>query len=166
MTDGGINPGVTARGAAAERTSAEPSLRAEAEPFFSVPSGIAVLLFIANNFVWKSTLPNAVTGKLSDFCACFFLPLYLAALLGWVVERPLAWRVRWGAALTCTVFTAVKTLAVASATLNGLVAVLTGWTGLALRPNQVDPTDLIALLMVPVSLAYVRSHHATAEVSK
>jgi hypothetical protein len=130
---------------------------AEAEPFFSAPSGVAVLLFVANNFVWKSTSPGVLTGKLSDFCACFFLPLYLSALLGWVVERPLAWRLRCGAALTCAGFAAVKTLTPVSVALNGLVAGLTGWTGVSLRPNQVDPTDLIALVMVPVAVAYART---------
>lgn len=132
--------------------------RAQPEPFFSLLSGVAVLSFAVNNLLLKDTYPNALTGKLSDFAACFFLPLYLAALLTWVVDRPLAWRLRWGARATLVGFAAVKTLPLASTVLNELVAGLTRWSGLVLRPNLVDPTDLIALVMVPLALAYARSH--------
>jgi hypothetical protein len=126
------------------------------EPFFTLPPLLAVAAFVANNFVWKAQFGNALTGKLSDVLACFFLPLYVAALLGWVTARTLVWRLRLAAWLTAAVFGAVKTLPQASAWLNASLATVASWGNLTFAPNRVDPTDLVALVMIPVAVLYAR----------
>lgn len=99
----------------------------------------------------------ALAGKLSDFAACFFLPLFVAALLARVTRWSRARRVAVGAVTTTLVFTLVKTSAAASAVLDGFCAALGSLVGLQSPANRVDPTDLLALPMVP--LARWWSHH-------
>ena len=52
-----------------------------APEFFGVLPLMAVGLFALNNFVLKRAWPGLVTGKLSDLLICFFLPLFVSALM-------------------------------------------------------------------------------------
>lgn len=108
----------------------------------------AVALFTLNNFWLKGRAPVVIAGKLSDFAACFFLPLFVAALLAHATPWSRARRVALGAVTTALVFTLVKTSAAASAVLDGFCAALGSLVGLRSPANRVDPTDLVALPMV------------------
>jgi hypothetical protein len=108
----------------------------------------AVALFTFNNFWLKGRAPVVLAGKLSDFAACFFLPLFVAALLAHVTCWSRARRVALGAVTTALVFTLVKTSAAASSVLDGFCAALGSLVALRSPANRVDPTDLLALPMV------------------
>ena len=108
----------------------------------------AVVVFGLNNHVWKFQYHNWFTGKLSDLMACFFLPLFLSAILKIFVNWPLATRVSTGAVITAVIFTVVKTSAMASSILNSLLSAMTSPFGLGVSTNIADPTDLIALPMI------------------
>jgi hypothetical protein len=124
------------------------------EPFFTVWPLVAVSLFALNNLWLKSAFPGVVSGKLSDVTACFFLPLYIAALLAFAPSLRLGVRVWCGMAITGLVFTAVKTNPGASAVLDHAIELLTSWASLRLEANRVDPTDLWALIMIPLAWLY------------
>lgn len=101
-----------------------------------------LLLLVANDFLLKPVFHNAVTGKLSDFAGLFVFPLFWSAL---------APRLRRGIyALTALGFVCWK-----SAYAQPLID---GWNSLGvLRVNRVvDSTDLLALVALPASFAYLR----------
>lgn len=130
--------------------------RAAAASEFLAPLPLAaVALMAVNDHFLKPAFHNAVTGKLSDVAICFFLPLYLSALLG------LAWRPRWpparlllGAALAAGVFVTLELSDAAGRWFLGALR----WLSPALRLGPVgltrDPTDLLALLLVPAAVWY------------
>jgi hypothetical protein len=112
----------------------------------------AVLLMITNDHWLKAQFPGFLTGKISDFCGVFFLPLFLGALF------TLFFRKDFGAKLlllfivaTDLIFMGVKfSPAVQFEYLKfqsaiGLPAIVT-----------LDLTDLWALLMNPVTWLYVQ----------
>ena len=105
------------------RAASSPS-GARAPEFLAWPPLLAVVLFTFNNFWLKGRAPGLLSGKLSDFAACFFLPLFLSALLAHVTPLPARARVAFGAAITVVVFTSVKTSAAASGLLDALCAAL------------------------------------------
>ena len=76
-----------------------------APEFFSALPLAAVALFALNNGVLKRAWPGLITGKLSDVTICFFLPLFLSALLERVSRLAVATRVAAGSApySTCNV---------------------------------------------------------------
>src|SRR5205085_11132169 len=116
-----------------------------APEFFGILPLTAVGLFALNNFVLKRTWPGLVTGKLSDLLICFFLPLFVSALLEQVSRLGAATRVAVGIALTATIFVAVKTSTTASHVLDRDIAMLLQPFGIRFMPNRVDVTDLCAL---------------------
>ena len=65
-----------------------------APEFFGVLPLVAVALFALNNGVLKRAFPGFVTGKVSDLLVCFFLPLFVSALLERVSRLDVgnAWR--------------------------------------------------------------------------
>ncbi len=133
---------------AAELTDGRPRLFTRAAP-------VACMLLVAlNDHVLKGAglLPGVVTGKLSDFAGLYFAPLLVAELWMFARPSPLAHvpvRRVAGAALGFGVlFTAIKTYPPAD---RWYEAVL---TALLRRPagNTVDPTDLVALVMLGVAV--------------
>lgn len=119
------------------------ALRALASPL----SVGALVLLVVNDHVLKEAWPGWVTGKLSDVAGLVVAPLLVAvplALLG--VRRP-AGR---AALAVAVVFTVVKVVPVAAATLSSLLSAVAG-------PSYVrsDVTDLLA---VPAVLVAVRVH--------
>jgi hypothetical protein len=130
-----------------------------AREFYGVLPLAAVALFALNNFLLKRAWPGLVTGKLSDVLVCFFLPLFVSALLERVTRWGPAARVAAGLALTATIFIAVKTSAAASRGLDQGIATLLLPLGVRTAPNHVDPTDLCALPML--ALAWVHARRAT-----
>jgi hypothetical protein len=131
-----------------------------APEFFSLLPRAAVALFALNNFVFKRAWPGLVTGKLSDLLACFFLPLFVSALLQRLSPRlGVAARVAAGIVVTGAIFIAVKTSSAASHVLDRDIALLLQPLGLRTAPNCVDVTDLCALPMV--ALAWLHARRAT-----
>lgn len=106
----------------------------------------AVAVLAVNDHWLKGAgwLPGAVTGKLSDVAGLFAAPVVLAALLRVRSRRGLV-----GAyAATGLVFASIKVSATASGWfVAALAAAGLGWK------NWVDPTDLLALPALGVSLA-------------
>ena len=115
------------------------------------PAMIAVL--IANDHVLKFVFHNAITGKLSDIAICFVMPLLVSAALGLIAGGSVRWRLWIGAAVTAVVFSALEMSDLAGRWFVGAVAILFGAKHTVLTR---DPTDLLALLMVPVAVAYGR----------
>lgn len=124
------------------------------EPFYEAVPLFVVALFLLNNFWFKSAFPGGFTGKLSDICACFFVPLFVAAALREFTSWTLKTRLHCGAAVMVLSLLLVKGTETGSALLNSFVASATSWSGLTLRPNLADPTDLWALPVVLLSYLY------------
>jgi len=123
-----------------------------APEFFAWPPLAAVLLFTLNNFWLKGRAPGLLSGKLSDFAACFFLPLFVSALLARVTPLRLRVRVAVGAGVTALAFALVKTSPAASSLLDALCALF-----LRSPKNCVDPSDLVALPMVLLACLWARA---------
>jgi hypothetical protein len=114
----------------------------------------AVALMALNDRVLKPRFHNGLTGKLSDIAICFFLPLFTSALLGLVWQRHARARVLVGAGIAAFAFTAQELW---KSFQDGFIAAL-GVVGapLGLRHFVLtsDASDLLALLMVPLAVAY------------
>jgi hypothetical protein len=136
------------------------------DPFFTVLPLLSVALFIFNNFWLKQAFPGLVSGKLSDVCACFFLPLYLGVLLSKLVSGGASLRVGYGAAVTVSLMVTVKATAGGSALLNRLVASASGLFDLHFAPNQADASDLVALPFALFAVLYARHVELRARVSR
>jgi hypothetical protein len=129
------------------------------EPFFQLPVLSCVALFVFNNFWFKHAYPGVVTGKLSDLCAAFFMPLFLAALFAQLFPACGARRFTYGTGITVLAFLLMKSTASGASALNFMVEFLTGWSGFRFAQNIADPSDLLAL---PFSLlAWFYSQDAT-----
>ena len=128
-----------------------------APEFFAWPPLAAVLLFTLNNFWLKSCSPGVLSGKLSDFAACFFLPLFISALLARATPLRLAVRVAVGAAVTALLFGLVKTSPAASSLLDALCGAFGSLVSLHSPNNCVDPSDLVALPMVLLACLWARA---------
>ena len=111
----------------------------------------AVALFALNNFYLKVHFPNWFTGKLSDFSACYFLPLYVSAILSLLVNWPIKRRLITAMMLTVLVFSLVKTSTLMSGYMNMLLSKVTSAFGFGPSINLADPTDLIALPMTGIA---------------
>src|SRR4051812_25133379 len=148
-TSAAVSPAPAARAAtrATERGAPE---------FFSALPLAAVALFALNNGVLKRAWPGMITGKLSDVTICFFLPLFVSALLERGSRLAVATRVATGIVLTATIFIAVKTSAIASRVLDHDIALLLAPFGIRTAPNRVDVTDLCALPMLAAAWLYAR----------
>jgi len=135
-------------------------------PEFIAPLPLAAVALMAVNDHWaKPTFHNALTGKLSDVAICFFLPLYVSALLALVTRWPRAVRTGLGAAFTALLFTAIKVSQPAAdlfcRVLGPVGGLLLGRTGFR---SWADPTDLLALPLVLAAVLYSRSRGARASL--
>lgn len=127
-----------------------------APEFFSAWPLLAVALLAVNDHFLKATFHNTLTGKLSDFAGCFFLPLYVSALLALVTRWSGERRVLVGALATLAIFVPIK-LSRAAADFEcralELVAIPLGF---GTQHVVTDPTDLIALPMVALAVLHSR----------
>jgi photosystem II stability/assembly factor-like uncharacterized protein len=116
------------------------------------PWGIAaVALLILNDHLLKQVAPSALTDKLGDFAGLFFAPYVLLLAVGSLPIRFSRLFERHVAlvayALVGVFFAALKVSATSAAVLTSLLTVvLAGPVSIVL-----DPTDLIALAVLPVS---------------
>ncbi|HJR53119.1 MAG TPA: hypothetical protein VJ982_05340 [Gemmatimonadota bacterium] len=110
----------------------------------------ALTLLVANDWLLKPALHNGLTGKLSDFAGLFALTWFGVVLLP-----------RWRWLLSIAVVIAFVYWK--SPHSNAFIA---AWNGLHLFPigRVVDPSDCVALAMVPV--AYVHASKAKVNVRR
>jgi hypothetical protein len=126
----------------------------EIPEFFAPLPLAAVVLLVVNDHVLKARFPGLVTGKLSDVAGCFVLPLFVSALLCFLAPWPPPARLVTGGAATVVLFGAIKTWPLAA---HAMAAALTATTRpLGLAPSRIvcDPTDLVALPLAAVAVAY------------
>lgn len=132
-------------------------------------AAIAMLLF--NDHFLKARFPGLLTGKLSDFAGLVYFPLLLFTLLEFAWRTPrLDRRLEQRSLLGCVVLTGVvfsfaKTTDYGAETYRFLWAALQWparaliaqrWLPLGTVQYVADPTDLVALPMLRVSLAIGR----------
>jgi hypothetical protein len=118
-----------------------------------------IALLVANDHVLKFVFHNAVTGKLSDVAICFLMPLLISAALGLIAGDRARWRLEIGAVVTAVVFSALEMSDLAGGWFVRAVAIVFGARHTVLTR---DPTDLLALLMVPIAVAYGRQRARAA----
>lgn len=114
----------------------------------------AVALLGVNDHFLKAAFHNTVTGKLSDIAGCFFLPLYVSALLSLFPQLSLKARLYTGAAITTVLFASVSLSRTAADAVCAWVAPLATPLGYSHLRIASDPTDLIALPLVAFAVAY------------
>jgi len=129
------------------------------------PAPLGTAAVIVFNDLWlKVHWAGWVSGKLSDLAICFLLPVTLAAAvewMAWTAHRP--WRagasVRWGAcALAAAYFTALQLSPVAARIHVAVLEAVVPGTRFAVTP---DPTDLVALLAIPLAWCYLATRRST-----
>ncbi len=111
---------------------------------------VALFVLLANDHVLKQAgaLPPVLTGKLSDFAGLIVAPVLLAALVRARSTRPVAICF----AATAVVFAAINLDSACAVAMERVTASLgVGWT---IYP---DPTDLIALTVLPVAWSTART---------
>ena len=128
--------------------------------FFAALPLLSVALFALNNFLLKRMFPGFLTGKLSDLLFCFFMPLFVSAVLARLCRLAVPARVAIGIATTGLALTAVKTSTQASHALDQAIFLVVRPLGVHPAPNRVDPSDLIALPMLLVAWLYARARVA------
>ncbi len=122
----------------------------------SVPGLVAIAVVLLNDHFWKRDSPSWLTGKLSDFAGLFFAP-YLVLLVAVTVvpgSRRFARFAAFAAYLAvAAVFIALKLSATTAAPLLALPRLMGATLSVV-----ADPTDLIALSILPISAAvWIRS---------
>lgn len=123
--------------------------------FFAPLPILAVAALAFNDHVLKRRAPGWLSGKLSDLALCFFLPLFVSALIGLAWPRAPRARLVAGALITALAFTLLELSDTAGAWfcagLDRLAPFLPAGARCALTR---DLTDLACLLVVPLAYAY------------
>ena len=139
-------------------------LAAFGEEFFAPLPLLSVALFALNNALLKQACPGFLTGKLSDITACFFLPLFVSALLElatWRTMKP-GVRIAAGVSITALIFVPVKLDDGASRLLTRLVDSLGVPLGFPASTSIADPTDLLALPFLGLAVWFVARRSSRA----
>jgi hypothetical protein len=143
-------------------------LRAITSDFVAPMPLLAVALMVCNDRYWKPRFRNALTGKISDLAICFFLPLLVHEVSGWVVRSHFRARLFASAALSAVVFTSLELdadLARWACRWLAHIGAILGLHG-TFRMTE-DPTDLVALVMIPLASLYaLRRERARASVRR
>lgn len=134
--------------------------RSRAPEFFSALPLLAVATLVLNDHVLKAAFHNALTGKVSDFAGCFFLPLYLSAALAFVTKWSWRRRVAIGATFTVVSFASIKVSTHASFLVTSTLELVSLPLGLGRLHVVSDPTDLLALPMIALAVLHARRSHA------
>jgi hypothetical protein len=106
------------------------------KPLLSLPFLLCLMLLMANDFLLKPAFHNIFTGKLSDFCGLFIFPLFWSALFP---KRKL-----W-----IFIFTGLLFIYWKSNYSSAFIEFFS--THIFSIQRVVDPTDLIALLVLPLA---------------
>jgi hypothetical protein len=133
------------------------------------PPAAAALLIAVNDLYLKPQHPGWWSGKLSDFGLCFFAPVWMFTVwecVTWLLAR--ARRRPWlppgavAAALSCGAVGAwLSALQLWPAAARFHVEAL-GWAFGRRFVVTPDPTDLLALAVLPLTFAYLRAAAAGA----
>lgn len=124
---------------------------------------VAMAVLALNDHVLKGAglLPAWLTGKLSDFAGIFFFPLLCTALPDTLLalgRAPVDPTLRMGKALLACMTTGIGFAAIElSPALAAVYAGVVSALGIPSR-STADPTDLFALVMLPLALAVARRH--------
>lgn len=121
------------------------------DPIKSVMSPLwifALGILILNDHLLKAEWSNAFTGKLSDFAGLFLAPVLFALVLGVKTKRGLYLS---GLAVG-VVFSAINLFPSAASFWDGTLSIIYPYS------TTVDPTDLIALIMIPIGISYFESY--------
>ena len=122
---------------------------------FVAPAPLCAVALMAVNDRWlKPAFHNAWTGKLSDLAICFFLPVYLSALLAVATRWSLRARLACGATATGALFAAIKVSQPAADLFCRALALVGRPLGMTHFRAVADPTDLVALPLIWVAVAY------------
>lgn len=125
------------------------------------PNCLAAAVILVNDIWLKWDHSGWLSGKLSDFGICFFLPVWLYSsgeFVLWVtrLDRSLEPRF-WLIASSCLVSGAYfSALQLSGAFAEWHVRTLEGLFGMRFVVTP-DPTDLITLVMLPLAWLYLRS---------
>ncbi len=114
----------------------------------------AVVLMVVNDRLLKRLLHNWVSGKLSDVAVCFFLPLYLSAVLGLFWRRQPRARLLTGCVVAALAYVAQEIWPAFQSLFLAALRTVGGPLGLGHFGLTSDWTDLWTLLMVPLAFAY------------
>lgn len=114
----------------------------------------AVVLMVVNDRVLKPHLHNELSGKLSDIAVCFFLPLYLSALLGLFWWRKPRARLALGCTVAASAFVAQELWPAFQSLFLAALRAVGSPLGLGHFGLTSDLTDLWTLLLVPLAFAY------------
>jgi len=109
----------------------------------------ALVLWIANDHIFKARFGNDVTGKLSDVAGLVVFPLILAAMLSWWSRRPMA----IATAFTVLLYGSINLFSWADAGAESVMSVFVN------SELTRDPSDLVLLplLAVPWRLWHLAS---------
>ena len=127
-----------------------------APEFFSVMPLLAVVLLATNDHFLKAAFHNTLTGKLSDFAGCFFLPLYVSAMLAIATRWSLHRRLWIGALTTLAIFVPVSVSRAAADFVCRSVELISIPLGIGAQRIASDPTDLIAVPMIFLAVLYAQ----------
>lgn len=132
--------------------------------YFMNPLPALAMVGMAVNDHWlKYAYPSWVTGKLSDFLGVFYFPIFLCALACLLANFPLRWirgRRRGFAYINPPLMIAASALTAALMAAvkldSGLADAIAVWFSNVFFPIRLvaDPTDLLALLVLPLSYRY------------
>jgi len=158
------------------RITSPPASRAPGDLLLSPVALVALAVVIVNDRVLKAAHPSVVTGKLSDLAGLVYFPLFVVAAaealrrLRGRSDWELTWRaVALVAVVTGAVFAAIKCWPPAATAYGPTVGALVwpaqavassisggGLPPLAPAPLVMDPSDLVALPMLVVSVLVAR----------
>ncbi len=133
-----------------------------APEFFSAAPLLAVAVLATNDHLLKAAFHNTLTGKLSDFAGCFFLPLYVSAVLALFTRWSLERRLWVGALTTMAIFIPVSVSRAAADFVARTVELIAIPLGLGAQRIASDPTDLIAVPMICLAVLYAQRVNACA----
>lgn len=129
--------------------------------FFVHPLPLSVVAIMAINDHWlKYRYANFLTGKLSDFCGVFYFPIFILAMIICLDEilRLKRLRLQASTVISVIVFTDCLLLLVklSAVSARGIEAFFFSY----LFPIRIiqDPTDLVALLVNPLTYFYMRGY--------
>ncbi len=128
----------------------------KAPEFFGLAPLLAVAVLATNDHLLKAAFHNTLTGKLSDFAGCFFLPLYVSAMLAFATRWSLQRRLAVGVATTLAIFVPVSVSRAAGDFVCRTVELISIPLGIGAQKIASDPTDLIALPMILFAVLYAQ----------
>ncbi len=143
-----------------------------AHPLLHPVSLFALGLLIVNDHVLKQSISNSVTGKLSDFAGLVFFPILLSTMLTLKPRRPSNRVVVLSIVTVGVLFASINTIPAMEyayeQTLGMLQTPFRLLLGRGTGPVALtrDPTDLFALLALPVPWLIARRHVESTSASE